>query len=90
MARRAFESMLSQLRQGDDEAALFTFDSSLHERQDFTFDVAKLQDALSDFQPFGTTSLYDATASTARRLADRSGARKAIIVLTDGIDTSSS
>lgn len=90
MARRAFDSVLSQLRQGDDEAALFTFDSALHERQDFTGDVAKLQNALSNFQPFGTTSLYDATASTARRLADRSGARKAIIVLTDGIDTSSS
>jgi hypothetical protein len=29
-------------------------------------------------------------ASTARRLANRSGTRKAIIVLTDGIDTSSS
>ena len=90
MARRAFDSVLSQLRPEDDEAGLFTFDSSLHERQDFTGDIALLQNALSDFRPYGTTSLYDATASTARRLADRSGARKAIIVLTDGVDTSSS
>ena len=89
MARKAFDSVLSQLHEPDDEVGLFTFDSSLHERQDFTADVPKLQNALFDFQPFGTTSLYDATAATARRLAARSGARKAIIVLTDGIDTSS-
>jgi VWFA-related protein len=90
MARRAFDGVLSQLRENDDEAAVFTFDSTLHERQDFTGNLATLRNALSDFQPFGTTSLYDATASTARRLADRTGARKAIILLTDGIDTSSS
>jgi VWFA-related protein len=90
MARRAFESMLLQLRTANDEAAVFTFDSALHERQDFTSDIATLKNALSEFRPFGTTSLYDATASTARRLASRSGARKAIILLTDGIDTSSS
>ena len=90
MARRAFESMLSQLHSNDDEAALFTFDSALHERQSFTGDIEVLKNALSDFKPFGTTSLYDATASTARHLASRAGARKAIILLTDGIDTSSS
>src|SRR4029450_11773736 len=43
----------------------------------------------TDFSPFGTTSLYDATAETARRLAARSATHKAIILLTDGIDTSS-
>jgi len=89
LARQAFDAVLSQLREADDEAGLFTFDSSLHERQSFTPDLGRLRNALADFRTFGTTSLYDATASTARRLADRSGARKAIIVLTDGIDTSS-
>jgi VWFA-related protein len=90
MARRSFDAVLSQLRQTDDEAAVFAFDSSLHERRAFTRDLATLRNALAEFQPFGTTSLYDATASTARRLRDRTGARKAIVVLTDGIDTSSS
>ena len=89
MARQAYDSVLSQLRQGQDEVALFTFDASLHERQDFTADLAKLRGALSDFEPFGTTSLYDATAASAQRLAVRSGTHKAIIVLTDGMDTSS-
>ena len=90
MARQAYSSLLSQLRQGEDEVAVFTFDAALHDRRDFTRDLSTLNDALADFEPFGTTSLYDATAATARRLSARSGAHKAIIVLTDGIDTSSS
>jgi VWFA-related protein len=89
MARQAYDSVLSQLRQGQDEVALFTFDAALHERHDFTRDLATLKNGLSDFEAFGTTSLYDATAAAAKRLAARSGAHKAIIVLTDGIDTSS-
>jgi VWFA-related protein len=89
MARQAYDSILSQLRQGQDEVALFTFDASVHERRDFTRDLATLKDGLSDFEPFGTTSLYDATAASARRLAARSATHKAIIVLTDGVDTSS-
>ena len=89
MARQAYESVLLQLRD-DDEVALFTFDSSLHERQGFTRDPTRLKDGLSKFEPFGTTSLYDATAATAHRLADRSATHRAIVVLTDGIDTSSS
>ena len=50
---------------------------------------ADLYGALADFEPFGSTSLYDATAEAARLLAVRSAAHKAIIVLTDGTDTSS-
>jgi VWFA-related protein len=89
MARQAFDSVLSQLRDGEDEVALLTFDSAIHQRQDFTRDLGRLRSGLSDFEAFGTTSLYDATAATARRLAARPATHKAIIVLTDGIDTSS-
>ena len=35
MARQAFASVLSQLRDGQDEVAVFTFDASLHERRGF-------------------------------------------------------
>jgi Ca-activated chloride channel homolog len=89
MARQAFDSILAQLHAGDDEVAVLTFDSALHERQDFTRDLSALRCALSDFEPFGTTSIYDATAEAARRLSARSATHKAIIVLTDGVDTSS-
>ena len=89
MARQAFDTLLRQLREGEDEIALFTFDSSLHERQGFTNRFSDLTDELDDFDSFGATSLYDATAATARQLAARSAGHKAIIILTDGIDTSS-
>jgi VWFA-related protein len=89
MARQAYDSVLSQLHQGQDDVALFTFDESLHERHGFTRDLTLLKGALSEFDPFSSTSLYDATAAAAGRLAARSAAHKAIIVITDGIDTSS-
>jgi VWFA-related protein len=89
MARQAFDSVLSQLRDGQDEVAVFSFDATLHERRSFTTDLTQLKRALDEFKPFGTTSLYDATAAAARKLSQRSGTHKAIIVLTDGIDTSS-
>jgi len=89
MARKTFLSLLSQLHDGQDELAVFTFDATLEERQPFTKNLRALGGALDGFQPFGSTSLYDATAAAARRLADRSATHKAIIVLTDGLDTSS-
>jgi VWFA-related protein len=89
MARQTFATLVSQLRQGEDEVALFTFDSSLHQRHAFTTSLGDLNGALDDLRPFGTTSLYDATAATARQLADRPASHKAIVILTDGIDTSS-
>jgi Ca-activated chloride channel family protein len=89
MARQAFDSVLMQLRDGEDEAGLFTFDSTLHERHALTSNLTTLKGGLAVFEPFGNTSLYDATAATARRLAESTAARKAVIVLTDGTDTSS-
>ena len=89
MARHAFDSVLAQLQEGRDEVAVFTFDSALHERRGFTTDLRQAGDALDEFEPFGTTSLYDAAAATARRLSDRSATHKAIVVLTDGLDTTS-
>src|SRR4051794_19548693 len=62
MAEQALQAVVSQLRVGDDEVGLFTFDSALHERETFTRNLSALQGALSEFEPFGTTSLYDATA----------------------------
>jgi VWFA-related protein len=89
LTRRTFEAVLSQLRAGQDEVELLTFDSELHERRGFTQDIDSLRGALTEFEAFGTTSLYDATAETARRIAQRPATHKAIIVLTDGVDTSS-
>ena len=89
MVRQVFQSMLVQLRDKVDAVAVYAFDSSLHERVGFTTDMSRLDGALRDFDPFGSTSLYDAAAATARELAVRPASHRAIIILTDGVDTSS-
>jgi VWFA-related protein len=90
LAWRAFDAVLSQLRPGEDEAAVFSFDSALREHRAFTSKLETLGSALDELSVFGSTSLYDAAAAAARRLAGQSAAHKAIVVLTDGVDTSSS
>lgn len=89
MARLAFESILGQLQDRRDEVALFSFDSALQSRHGFTTNLASLRGALNEFESFGTTALYDAAAAAARRVAARSAAHKGVVILTDGIDTSS-
>jgi len=88
-AREVVKYLTADLQEGRDEVSLFTFDSALHEQQPFTVHPASLDAALTKAQPFGITSLYDAIAETARRLGDRPSPRRAIVVLTDGVDTGS-
>jgi len=88
-ARFAAHHVLSSLEHGRDEAALFAFDSRLHEVAPFTVDTRALQGALGEVDSFGATSLHDAIADTAKRISARANSRRAIIVLTDGIDTAS-
>jgi Ca-activated chloride channel homolog len=88
-ARLVGNAMLDVLDPKRDEAALFTFDNSLIELQDFTHDFDPIRTRLEDLDSYGTTSLYDAIAGTARRIARFARHRRAIVVLTDGADTSS-
>jgi Ca-activated chloride channel homolog len=87
--REAAASVLGLLRPGVDSAALFTFDSSLREAHPFTTEHLKVQSALGGLAPFGGTALYDAIAQTAERVAAEARSARAVIVVTDGIDTSS-
>jgi VWFA-related protein len=88
-ARFAAHHVLSWLEPGRDEAALFTFDSRLHEVAPFTVDTRALQGALGEVDPFGATSLHDAVAQAAKKTAERIGRRRAVVVITDGVDTAS-
>jgi VWFA-related protein len=88
-AKFAAHHVLSWLEPGRDEAALFTFDSGLHEVAPFTVDTRALQGALGEVDPFGATSLHDAVADAAKRAAAREGRRRAVVVITDGLDTAS-
>jgi Ca-activated chloride channel family protein len=88
-ARTVAADVLNVLDPRRDEAALFTFDKQLIELQDFTHDFQPIRTRLEDLEAYGTTSLYDAIAGTAQRIAKFARHRRAIIVLTDGADTSS-
>jgi Ca-activated chloride channel family protein len=74
---------------GSDEAALFTFDKTLRQETPFTRDDEVIQKALSKTVMWGQTSLYDAIADTAKRLSEQPSQRRAVVVMTDGQDTSS-
>jgi VWFA-related protein len=73
---------------GSGEAALFGFGKSVQQLHPFTDDFDQIRNAFPSVAPFGLTSLYDAIAKTAQEVAARPG-RHALVVLTDGIDTSS-
>jgi Ca-activated chloride channel homolog len=88
-AKFAAHHLLNQLQEGRDEAGLFAFDSRLREVAPFTVDTRALKGALGEVDPFGATSLHDAISAAAERAAARPFARRAVVVLTDGIDTAS-
>jgi len=87
-ARQAFDMLLAQLGSRD-EAALFTFDKTLHEVSPFSGEWSNVKRAFDRVEPFGSTSLHDAVAAAARRSADRAALRRAIVAITDGFDNSS-
>jgi VWFA-related protein len=88
-ARKTAGLILAQLDPASDEVAVFTFDTEFKELRGFAAHGGGLQDLLGEMHPFGMTSLYDAIAVTARRVAARGRFHRAVIVLTDGIDTAS-
>ena len=88
-ARNAVKIAMTTLRAGSDEAALFTFDSQLQEIVGFTKDLDRVRRVSLQGKPWGQTSLYDAVAETARLVADRTNRHRALLVITDGVDTGS-
>ena len=88
-ARHAVSVAMGMLHGGDDEAALFTFDSKLIEVVPFTKDLNRIARVSLEGKPWGITSLYDAVAGAARNVAERSSRHRALLVVTDGVDTGS-
>jgi VWFA-related protein len=94
-ARQAARHVFSSLRPKD-EAAIFSFDTKLDRVREFTSDIASLDASLDKVNvPYGQTSLHDAIAEAAGVVADhargggRLAHRSALVVITDGIDTTS-
>ncbi len=88
-ARDAAEQVLAALDPRRDEVAVFSFESELHQLQPFTSDIDAVRRKLQDGEPWGTTALFDAIAQTSQIAARRTGRHRAVVVLTDGVDTSS-
>jgi Ca-activated chloride channel family protein len=88
-AREAATHVLSWLDASRDEAAIFTFDTHLDQRTPFTTGLKALPASMARVVPFGATSLHDAIGQTAKRVGEREGRRRAVVVLTDGADNAS-
>ena len=87
--RSVVDALSTVIDPKSDEAALFTFDQRLRQETPFTNNPDVIRDAASRTVAWGQTSLYDAVGDTAKKLADRPSPRQAVIVITDGVDTSS-
>jgi Ca-activated chloride channel family protein len=85
LARSAAIRFLDGLRP-EDVASVYRFDSKVERVQEFSGgrDLAPIAYAI---RAQGMTTLHDAIVEAAQRLADRTENRKAIVVLSDGVDT---
>src|SRR5258705_7008283 len=88
-ARDAIRTVLARLAARGDEAAFYTFDSKLQEVVPFTTELSRIRAVSLAGRPWGLTSLYDAIAATARSAAERQNRHRAVLVVTDGVDTGS-
>jgi Ca-activated chloride channel family protein len=88
-ARHAVTLATHMLNGAEDEAALYTFDSKLEEVVSFTKDVDRIRRVSLEGKPWGMTSLYDAIGAAAQSVAERANRHRALLVITDGVDTGS-
>jgi Ca-activated chloride channel family protein len=88
LARSAAIRFLDRLRD-EDVAAVYKFDSKVEQVQEFSSE-RDLAPMAFGMKANGLTTLNDAIVDAAKALATRPEKRKAIVVLSDGMDTSSS
>jgi Ca-activated chloride channel family protein len=73
----------------EDQVAVAGFDSRYWGVVAFTRDREAVRTGLESITPFGSTALHDSLDKAARDIASHGEGRRAVVVLTDGIDTSS-
>lgn len=88
-ARETVGHVISWVEADRDEVTLLSFDKRLRTIQPFTTRPSEVLERLGELEAYGLTSLYDAIVDAARPLATRSRARRAVVVVTDGVDTAS-
>lgn len=72
-----------------DKTLVVDFNEAVRGSKDFSGDVRRLEEFIDSLEGWGGTSLYDAIQYSLERVKDEPG-RKALIVFTDGADTTSS
>jgi Ca-activated chloride channel homolog len=87
-AKDAAKSYVSSMRPGD-QAGLITFDSHVYTVQPITTDTSALTSAIDALKPGSDTAMYDGLKEAVKSLEGVTG-RKAIILLSDGLDNRSS
>jgi len=84
-ALRHFVSLLEPA----DEIMVITFNDEVRVVQGFTADRERLGKVLDNIEPFGGTALYDAAFVAIRRVAKEPAESKAVVLVSDGVDTAS-
>jgi VWFA-related protein len=72
-----------------DEIMVITFNDRARVIQDFTSDRDLLARVLDRLEPFGATTLYDAVSLALQRVAKGPAESKAVVLVSDGVDTAS-
>jgi Ca-activated chloride channel homolog len=86
--RMAVHQLLAVLSP-QDEVAVAGFDERYRRLLDFSVDRGAVNAALDEIAPFGSTALHDALRLATDEMADAGDGRRAVVVITDGIDTAS-
>src|SRR4051812_15704238 len=89
--QRLDAAALSFVRKGnvDDETFIIHFDNEARLDQDFTSSIADLEKSLASASPFGQTAIYDALILALDHMENAKHTKRAILLITDGIDNSS-
>jgi VWFA-related protein len=77
------------LLEPSDQIMVLTFSARIHVEQDFTSDREQLERVFNRLEPEQGTALYDAATEAIRRVATGPAESKAVVLVTDGVDTAS-
>ena len=81
-------TFVNQLRQ-DDRVMVVSFDDDIRILSEFTSDRSRLRNAIRRTEPGEGTRLYDAVDLVMNQRLNNESGRKAIVLFTDGVDTTS-
>jgi Ca-activated chloride channel family protein len=87
LVRGAAASFIEQIRD-DDQVAVYGFNRRVRQIQDFT-NVRTIADAVWDLEAKEETAMYDCLDEAVDALAVRSEKRRAILLISDGVDNAS-